>query len=310
MDDSKLANGGWRMSGWTAVLLGAIASAAPAPAQDPPAPGDEAPRVLFFLDQAEGSPGEAVNVALSVETNVPIAAISFAINFDETMLFLERSERVLLPVAPNPVAGESSTAVFDNRNDREGDQLEEGWVRIDLAASDSTRDLALPLASRVQLFNLAFRIRPDAASGFAEVGFDDIGPVRVADQLVILTNAAALKADEGSPPLAPYGIAPEDLFDGGVIIKIIGEVGFFLRGDANVDMARDISDPVKTLFTLFNGQGYFLCEDAADANDDGKIDVADPIFSLDCLFTAGKRFPPPNVWGLDPTEDALGCEES
>jgi hypothetical protein len=275
---------------------------------DPPV-GDEAPRVLFFLDQAAGSPGEAVDVALSVETNVPIAAISFAINFDETSLFLERTERVLLPVAPLPVAGERSTADFDNRDELTGDQLEEGWIRIDLAASDATRDLGLPLTARVPLFNLAFRIRPGATAGFAEITFDDIGPVRVADQLVILTNAAAVKEDAGAPPLAPHALAPDELFDGGVIIKIIGEVGFFLRGDANVDLARDISDPVKTLFTLFNGQGYFLCEDAADANDDGKIDVADPIFSLDCLFTAGRRFPPPNVWGLDPTEDALGCDD-
>jgi hypothetical protein len=316
MDDSMPWKGA-RLAARRRALVGLLALAAtaaaraqdPAPAPPDPAPADEAPapKVLFFLDQVRGQPGESVGVTLSVETNAAIAAVSFAINFDERSLFLESAERILLPANPVPAAGERSTSDLDNRDERTGDQLEEGWVRIDLAASDTTRNLGLPTGVRVPLFKLGFRIRANAPSGFAGVGFDDIGPLRVADQLVILTNAAEF-AD--NPPLAPYAVAPEDLFDGGVIIKIIGEVGFFARGDANVDLVRDVSDPVRTLFVLFNGQGYFLCEDAADANYDGRIDVTDPIFSLDCLFSSGKQFPPPEVWGLDPTEDNLGCDES
>jgi hypothetical protein len=288
------------------MALALLAAAAPAAAQDAEAP---TPRILFFLEQTQGNPGEAVEVALSVETNVAIAAVAFAINFDEQSLFIESAERVLLPANPVLAAGESSSTDFDNRDEVPGDQLEEGWVRIDLAAADTTRDLGLPLMTRVPLFRLVFRIKPGAASGFAEVAFEDIGPVRFADQLVILTNAVEVR-DE-APLVPPQPIGPEDLVDGGVIIKIIGEVGFFLRGDANGDLMRDISDPVRTLLVLFNGQGYFLCEDAADANDDGRIDVADPIFSLDCLFSLSRSFPPPNAWGPDPTEDdPLDCDES
>ena len=124
---------------------------------------------------------------------------------------------------------------------------------------------------------------------------------------MILVNGAEIKRDGAAQPVAP---AAEDLKDGGVLINIIGEIGFFLRGDTTMDLSRDISDPIRTLRYLFQGDKEMPCLDAADANDDGKVDVSDAVFTLDRLFSNGKPFPEPNAYGPDPTEDTLTCEHS
>jgi hypothetical protein len=82
----------------------------------------------------------------------------------------------------------------------------------------------------------------------------------------------------------------------------------FRRGDANDDLAVDISDPVKTFGFLFLGNSAPLsCLDAADSNDDGRVDISDGIFTLSRLFSGGPPLPPPGsrVCGPDPTEDEL-----
>jgi hypothetical protein len=88
----------------------------------------------------------------------------------------------------------------------------------------------------------------------------------------------------------------------------VPDVIFFIRGDANGDMAVNISDPSSTLNHLFVESGEVPpCEDAADANDDGAINISDPITTLTFLFLGTTGLPPPNGPGLDPTPDGLGC---
>ena len=85
----------------------------------------------------------------------------------------------------------------------------------------------------------------------------------------------------------------------------------FRRGDANLDGAIDIADPVATLEELFRAAPLPACLDAADANDDGQLDISDVLGTLIRLFQAdsGLAPPPPLECGLDPTGDLLGCGE-
>jgi hypothetical protein len=83
----------------------------------------------------------------------------------------------------------------------------------------------------------------------------------------------------------------------------------FLRGDANIDGAVNIADPLKTFGVLFLGEGFFDCADAADSNDDGQVNVSDGIFTLSYLFLGDRRPPDPGPeeCGYDPTEDETTC---
>ena len=82
----------------------------------------------------------------------------------------------------------------------------------------------------------------------------------------------------------------------------------FVRGDADADGERNISDAVYLLSCLFLGTECAGCADAADTNDDGRPDLADAIFTLNFLFLGGPGPPDPGgSCGPDPTDDPLDC---
>lgn len=84
----------------------------------------------------------------------------------------------------------------------------------------------------------------------------------------------------------------------------------FLRGDANSDGSRDISDAMTMLNALFGRGPRSRCRDSADADDNGVLNVADAAFVLDRLFRGGPGFPEPmNFCSEDPTDDGLDCSE-
>ena len=83
--------------------------------------------------------------------------------------------------------------------------------------------------------------------------------------------------------------------------------GIFIRGDANADLALDISDAVAALGYLFLGAAA-PCRDALDSDDNGSIDISDPIFLLSFVFQGGPEPPPPFPGpGTDPTLDEQDC---
>ena len=83
----------------------------------------------------------------------------------------------------------------------------------------------------------------------------------------------------------------------------------FIRGDANLDLDRDIADVITILEGLFSG-AEVLCDDASDANDDGEIDIADSIALLGALFSAAP-LPGPATCDIDASAlDALNCATS
>src|SRR4029450_13484901 len=94
---------------------------------------------------------------------------------------------------------------------------------------------------------------------------------------------------------------------GSIQVSIIGDVGIFVRGDANVDANVDISDSIRILGALFLGEEELGCEDAADANDDGRIDISDPVAVLDYLFTGLSTVPLRGIRVVDQTPDTLDC---
>ena len=288
----------------TLLALAALTCAIPASGQDPAPP----PGVEFILDEATGSPGDLVHLRLSIRSSQVLKSASFAIDFDERQLRIENVTRIVAPASPI-LDGESRVASLDNGDDVDGNQNVEGWVHIELGLSDPVRTLDLPLEEEVQLFDLEFRILRNAVPGFTPVEFKDLGPLRIGNQTVFFTNAAQVV--DRIAPGAVFAVAlPKDNLDqGGIVIQIIGEVGFFLRGDSNMDFARDVSDPIRTLIYLFQGETFLPCEDAADANDDGKIDLSDSVFTLNRLFSGGNTFPNPDgTKGPDPTPDRLGCD--
>jgi len=92
-----------------------------------------------------------------------------------------------------------------------------------------------------------------------------------------------------------------------VNLKVMSQSTQFIRGDANMDGAVDISDPIKILLYQFSGLSL-SCLDAADANDDGRIDVSDAQYLTNHLFKAGPAPKPPYPEkGQDITKDSLSC---
>ncbi len=262
----------------------------------------EKAQIRLFLSEAEGKPGDLVPLKLTLLTNVLLRTIKIAINFDESFLRLERLERALdSPITPVDDVAKTQT---DNTDPTPGDQLKEGWITLEVSAAETVGTLKWPIGQEIPLYVLQFRILEKARAGrtpvvFAKVGSDNI-------------NLAFGNEAEVQDALVPRNveIQPADLLNGGVIILGLGEIGFFLRADTNLDNLRDISDPIRTLGYLFSGDAQLPCFDAADSNDDGEVDVSDPVHTLYWLYGGGTSPPEPSTWGPDPTRDTLCCEET
>lgn len=82
----------------------------------------------------------------------------------------------------------------------------------------------------------------------------------------------------------------------------------FIRGDADSDGLRNITDAIFTLNCLFVAGDCATCTDAADANDDGRADISDAVFTLNWLFLGGTAPPAPGeTCGPDPSDDLIDC---
>jgi len=257
-----------------------------------------APDVALILSRSRARPGETVSLVLSVKTSVPIKSLSIALDFDESKVRVVEARRpALVDQAPVLAPEELSSTSVNNSDEVAGNQLREGWIHfeVDAIADKGTLGLAPDVATPI--LEIKFQVLGRAALGFTPVEFRTVGPVNAIPSSYFLNRVETVDSVD------PEGISDDHLQGGG--IEIIGEVGFFMRGDSNVDRRRDISDPIITLSYLFTGGVRLACQDASDANDDGKVDLSDAIFSLDHLFSDPGPFPEPESWGKDPTPDAL-----
>ena len=84
----------------------------------------------------------------------------------------------------------------------------------------------------------------------------------------------------------------------------------FRRGDVNDDESLNVADVTAIARHLFGGSAV-PCVKSADVNDSGTVNVTDMIALLRFLFAGGAPpMPPAASCGVDPTEDALSCDES
>jgi hypothetical protein len=91
--------------------------------------------------------------------------------------------------------------------------------------------------------------------------------------------------------------------------QLQAQITAFSRGDVNDDYRLNISDAVKILLYLFQGDTEIEgCLDAADLDDDGTIQITDGIYLLQYLFNGGPepRWPFPYC-DVDRTADDLTC---
>ena len=268
---------------------------------DDPAPQD--PPVIFSLTQGAARPGEKVTLTCSIQTTVSLRSISMAMDFDESLVRVFDARRAQNAFGNVPVPGDFASISINNSNTDPavGSQSREGWIHVELDIEGKDAELPLAKGQAVPILEIEFLVLPDAGPGFTPVSFATVGPVDAAPAAYLVNRVviAGALADiaEDMPQAA--------LKDGG--IDIIGEVGFFMRADANFDRRRDISDPIVSLSYLFLGGPMLPCLEAGDANDDGRLDISDPIFTLARLFEGAGQFPEPERWGLDPTPDSLGC---
>lgn len=96
-----------------------------------------------------------------------------------------------------------------------------------------------------------------------------------------------------------------------VIKRFGGDGPLFVRGDADADGRRNITDGVAVFSFLFTGGATPPCMDAADSNDQGVVNITSGIYILNFLFLGGAPPPPPFPnCGSDPTTEPrnLDCD--
>ena len=275
----------------------------------------EAQEITFRLHGSDVVPGGSVRVPCTVTSDAPIRAFTMVVDFDETVLQVAELETVfVVPEEFNEVYVYRDVdhtnnwgfhfAGFDNARPNPETGTTGGVIKT--AGVLSFQDfVTLPVGLETEVFAFHFDVFEDAPVGDTEVRFEDFLVMEGSDRQG--RNSVAIGADPVSvefPSLDQFPVTVN------ARVGVVGDVSFFRRGDANLDGALDISDPVATLNALYLGTGPLPCEDAADANDDGIVDLSDPIRTLGVLFSDAEPLPPPVSAGTDPSPDTLGCAVS
>lgn len=274
---------------------------------DPPQ-GPPSRTVSMDIPHVEGAPGSRVDVPVHVVAEESLSMVAVSIELDTSIIDVV-DVRPALDVEGllQGIKGiDWDFEWFVNK--------EEGWLQASLVFDFKAREGAgLPAGWRQGVLMLSLVILPEAAEGTLPLVFTRAEGARFRG-LFNNSLGPVYNAVRGHGKPFSFNDKFEDnvdpgLDDGALVVQIIGDIGIFLRGDANGDLGLDISDPITILDFLFLGANAPLpCEDAADANDDGGIDVSDPISVLIFLFLGTE----PSTLALkvparDETPDELGC---
>jgi hypothetical protein len=253
----------------------------------------------FSLEEVTARAGETFILPLSVRADAPLAMISWSVEFDPSAF--EFVEATLSPeieplLAQAPENDTSFTFYHDN---------DEGWVQGSLVFDFQGRDsFSLPPEMSFPVNHLRFRVRGTTSAGTYPVVFTRSQAARYHGHFLAGSGFVYNVARRSGRPFTPEDQFDESteagLEDGAVRVGIIGDVGIFVRGDANLDEAVDVSDPVRILNTLFLGGEPLGCEQAADANRDNRLDISDPVTILNYLFL--------ETSGWSPTPDTVSDE--
>jgi hypothetical protein len=245
---------------------------------------------------AQTLPG-AVEVPVEVyaTADVEYSSIQIPIDFDERYLRLARAEEHFI----------GGVVLIENTGDNYPTILDQGFAVIYSGSGVDRRRLAAE-GEEILAATLYFDVL-EAAAEISETTLT-VRTSTESDQSVRYQPWIGVRYQTGDPsnPEVRVEVAPIEITNGR--LNIIGDVSYFIRGDANDDGIVDIADPIATLGYLFLGVERLPCRDAADSNDDGLLDVSDSITTLAYLFLGGQALPPPNERpGEDPTLDGLGC---
>ncbi|MEM7262999.1 MAG: hypothetical protein AAF488_13485, partial [Planctomycetota bacterium] len=232
------------------------------------------------FESGEGTPGSSFSLDALSTNDLPLGGYSFAGTFDGSQLQLDS-----LDVTDTDAEG--ADFVAPSVSNAPGDEWFTIGVVLDLVPPIET---VLPVGTSNRIARFDWTVKPDATlETITEVTFEGgLGnpPVDIVFSL------------EGGITTVP------SLFAGQIFIVDTA----FVRGDGNGDGTVNIADPVANLDYQFS-LGPALCLDAYDVNDDGTVDISDPIYNLTFLFSFGPPpLPPHPNAGIDPTPDALDCE--
>jgi hypothetical protein len=261
----------------------------------PPPPPDHPVHAAFMLTSLYAAPGDAFRMPFVINADHGIAAFSFSIDFDEGILQATEIEEVF--EKPDGKDYDFRNFHFDNSDANPGNGgVDEGFLAGMAILSWQDQTMLLPADTDVEVLAFHFFVKPDAQAGSTEIAF--INGASFGGSVPI-GNVATISGTS----VHPTGQEAMVFMNGRATIE--PDIAIFVRGDATADGEVDLSDPILTLYFLFQGGDAPRCLDAADSNDDGAIDITDPISTLVSLFlgapmTGGS---PDRDW----TPDGLSC---
>jgi hypothetical protein len=264
------------------------------------------PAVAFRLGDATAAPGETFDVPLLVRSAAPLAMIAWTIEFDPGAI-----EFVSPIVSPEVLRLLSRTHGGESRFrwfiDPEAGFLQSSMV-LDFAGRE---EFSIPAGLETPVLELRFQVRRGARAGSYPLHFTRRGSERFDGNFRDARGPVFNVARRNGRPFSEetrFDDAAEAETDDGVLrVAIIGDVGVFLLGDPNLDLAVDISDPVLILDSLFSGGPPLECPAAADANADNAVDISDPVAILAYLFLGSSGYEPRTESLEGASAGGLGC---
>ena len=259
--------------------------------------------VEFALDEVKGRRGEAVELPMSTRTDCQVSVLLFSVVFDpQDLQFLDPPRLQPGLQAQFELVSEADREfswTFDN---------EAGWLQVHVVFDFRAREeLAVPQALLRRGVLLDFHVAEDASDEMLPVAFSNsaeaVETQFFSDGEPVFNRARILDRVFDPETLFEDSVEPE-LLDG-VVRPIVGDVGFFRKGDVNLDNELDISDPLRLLSSLFQNSSALPCRAVADYNGDSLIDVADPIAILDALFLTRETALNPIAGEAPAAEDSL-----
>lgn len=259
-----------------------------------PVPPEESLR--FFLRDVEGRGGESVEVAFGVEASSPLSMVAWSFEFDPTVLELSMVslDPVLERILERLPGDDHRFEWFVNN--------EEGWFQASLVTDFAAREsFSIPAQTGLPVSRMSFRVKEGVAPGEYPLRFTRPDRASYASRFRDGDRPVFNAAREHGKPFHDEDrfretSEPTTFEDGTLYVPIIGDIGIFVRGDANVDDQVDISDPLHILGYLFTDGEAPSCPAASDANEDRRIDISDPIVILDFLFVGESDWVPTTVY--------------
>ncbi len=285
---------------------------------EPPPPPDLGIRIA--LGDAEGRPGEQVELSIIASSDVALSRLRIVATVDSESLFIEgvvthvKSDLTgdyqdVLEVPGG--LGSGLSECIDTDGDEKPDTCY-GGAPLTTVIEDTQLhllviDWLLPAldSEPTEIARLLVRISSNPTSPVLHL---DSTRETFVDHFA---GGFEIDGESGgwSLPLDSPIFSPVHAAFGGEV-RVTGFVGLeLLRGDTNADSKVDLSDAVSTLGYLFLGNTTLLCLDAADTDDSGKVEITDAIFLLGALFLGTNTIPAPYPdCGADPTvQNGLGC---